>query len=151
MKTKSHDLSTIFETNFVRIYKWGWADLCKASDGSRKTDNWKMSSVSTIARAGVARAPAVVRSSSLPLRCCSRVLSTVTVEKSTIDGATAGKVRKGDLVPLLPHGALTSKPYAFQARPWELRHAESIDVSDGVGSNIRVDFKVWKKGGCPAF
>ncbi|CAM9627692.1 unnamed protein product, partial [Discosporangium mesarthrocarpum] len=44
-------------------------------------------------------------------------------------------------VPLLPYGALTSKPYAFQARPWELRHAESIDVSDGVGSNIRVDFK----------
>lgn len=45
-------------------------------------------------------------------------------------------------VGILPVGALTSKPYAFQARPWELRHAESIDVSDGVGSNIRVDYKV---------
>lgn len=46
-------------------------------------------------------------------------------------------------VDIVPVGALTSKPYAFQARPWELRHAESIDVSDGVGSNIRVDFKVY--------
>ncbi|CAM9703768.1 unnamed protein product [Laminaria digitata] len=45
-------------------------------------------------------------------------------------------------VEIAPVGALTSKPYAFQARPWELRHAESIDVSDGVGSNIRVDYKV---------
>lgn len=45
-------------------------------------------------------------------------------------------------VEIAPVGALTSKPYAFQARPWELRHAESIDVSDGIGSNIRVDFKV---------
>lgn len=48
-------------------------------------------------------------------------------------------------VDILPVGALTSKPYAFQARPWELRHAESIDVSDGVGSNIRVDYKVFLK------
>lgn len=46
------------------------------------------------------------------------------------------------ILDIAPVGALTSKPYAFQARPWELRHAESIDVSDGVGSNIRVDFKV---------
>ena len=45
-------------------------------------------------------------------------------------------------IDIAPVGALTSKPYAFQARPWELRHAESIDVSDGVGSNIRVDYKV---------
>ncbi|CAM9279519.1 unnamed protein product [Hapterophycus canaliculatus] len=44
-------------------------------------------------------------------------------------------------IDIAPVGALTSKPYAFQARPWELRHAESIDVSDGVGSNIRVDYK----------
>lgn len=47
-----------------------------------------------------------------------------------------------EAIDIAPVGALTSKPYAFQARPWELRHAESIDVSDGVGSNIRVDFKV---------
>lgn len=38
-------------------------------------------------------------------------------------------------------GALTSKPYAFTARPWELRSAQAIDWLDGVGSNIRVDFK----------
>nr|AOT84810.1 NADH dehydrogenase subunit 11 [Heterosigma akashiwo]BBE28054.1 NADH dehydrogenase subunit 11 [Heterosigma akashiwo] len=47
----------------------------------------------------------------------------------------------GNLVDLCPVGALTSKPYAFNARPWEIRSVESIDVFDGVGSNIRVDFK----------
>src|SRR5262249_56965943 len=36
-------------------------------------------------------------------------------------------------------GALTSKPYAFQARPWELIKTESVDVMDALGSNIRVD------------
>lgn len=45
----------------------------------------------------------------------------------------------GNLVDLCPVGALTSKPYAFTARPWELKSTESIDVLDGVGSNIRVD------------
>lgn len=56
---------------------------------------------------------------------------------------TAGVVHlHKETIDIAPVGALTSKPYAFQARPWELRHAESIDVSDGVGSNIRVDFKV---------
>lgn len=42
---------------------------------------------------------------------------------------------------LLLTGALTSKPYAFTSRPWELRSVQSIDIFDGVGSNIRVDFK----------
>lgn len=42
---------------------------------------------------------------------------------------------------LLLTGALTSKPYAFTSRPWELRSVQSIDVLDGIGSNIRVDFK----------
>ena len=42
---------------------------------------------------------------------------------------------------LLYAGALTSKPYAFTARPWELRSVQSIDILDGMGSNIRVDFK----------
>lgn len=42
---------------------------------------------------------------------------------------------------LLLTGALTSKPYAFTSRPWELRSANSIDGLDGVGSNIRIDFK----------
>ncbi|KAF7295169.1 NADH-ubiquinone oxidoreductase subunit [Mycena indigotica] len=45
----------------------------------------------------------------------------------------------GNVIDLCPVGALTSKPYAFQARPWELKNTESIDVLDAVGSNIRVD------------
>ena len=45
----------------------------------------------------------------------------------------------GNVIDLCPVGALTSKPYAFAARPWELRKTESIDVMDAVGSNIRVD------------
>lgn len=45
----------------------------------------------------------------------------------------------GNIVDLCPVGALTSKPYAFHARPWELKHTDSVDVFDAVGSNIRVD------------
>ncbi len=45
----------------------------------------------------------------------------------------------GNVVDLCPVGALTSKPYAFAARPWELSHTESIDVMDAVGSAIRID------------
>ncbi len=45
----------------------------------------------------------------------------------------------GNVIDLCPVGALTSRPYAFNARPWELRKTESIDVMDAVGSNIRVD------------
>ena len=45
----------------------------------------------------------------------------------------------GNLIDLCPVGALTSKPYAFTARPWELEKTESIDVFDAVGCNIRVD------------
>lgn len=55
------------------------------------------------------------------------------IEK-TIDSEMSGNV-----IDLCPVGALTSKPYAFQARPWELKKTESIDVLDAVGSNIRVD------------
>jgi NADH-quinone oxidoreductase subunit G len=46
---------------------------------------------------------------------------------------------QGNVVDLCPVGALTSKPYAFAARPWELSKTESIDVMDAVGSAIRVD------------
>ncbi|WP_153768909.1 NADH-quinone oxidoreductase subunit NuoG [Labrenzia sp. CE80] len=46
---------------------------------------------------------------------------------------------QGNVVDLCPVGALTSKPYAFHARPWELIKTESIDVMDAVGSAIRVD------------
>ena len=44
-----------------------------------------------------------------------------------------------NVIDLCPVGALTSKPYAFEARPWELKKTLSIDVSDAVGANIRVD------------
>ncbi len=50
----------------------------------------------------------------------------------------------GNVIDLCPVGALTSKPYAFEARPWELKKTESIDVMDGVGSNIRVDTFGWE-------
>ena len=46
---------------------------------------------------------------------------------------------QGNIIDLCPVGALTSKPYEFKARPWELRKTESIDAMDAVGSNIRVD------------
>src|SRR5438477_864721 len=46
---------------------------------------------------------------------------------------------QGNVVDLCPVGALTSKPYAFAARPWELNKTESIDVMDAIGSAIRVD------------
>jgi NADH-quinone oxidoreductase subunit G len=46
---------------------------------------------------------------------------------------------QGNVIDLCPVGALTSKPYAFQARPWELTKTESIDVMDAVGSAIRID------------
>lgn len=45
----------------------------------------------------------------------------------------------GNVIDLCPVGALTSKPYAFRARPWELKKTESIDVHDALGSNIRID------------
>ena len=45
----------------------------------------------------------------------------------------------GNLIDICPVGALTSKPYAFVARPWELKKTDSIDVLDAVGSAIRVD------------
>jgi len=56
-------------------------------------------------------------------------------------GATLDSEMQGNIVDLCPVGALTSKPYAFTARPWELTKTESIDVMDALGSNIRVDTK----------
>ena len=47
----------------------------------------------------------------------------------------------GNVIDLCPVGALTSKPYAYTARPWELKKTETIDVMDAVGSNIRVDMR----------
>jgi NADH-quinone oxidoreductase subunit G len=45
----------------------------------------------------------------------------------------------GNIIDLCPVGALTSKPYAYTARPWELKKTDSVDVFDAVGTNIRVD------------
>ncbi|HEV2301227.1 MAG TPA: NADH-quinone oxidoreductase subunit NuoG [Stellaceae bacterium] len=50
-----------------------------------------------------------------------------------------GSELSANIIDLCPVGALTSKPYAFLARPWELRKTPSVDVLDAVGSNIRVD------------
>ena len=56
-------------------------------------------------------------------------------------GETLDSNLQGNIIDLCPVGALVSKPYAFTARPWELTKTESIDVMDGLGSNIRVDTK----------
>tara|TARA_X000000950_G_scaffold285064_2_gene389749 strand:+ start:5737 stop:7779 length:2043 start_codon:yes stop_codon:yes gene_type:complete len=50
----------------------------------------------------------------------------------------------GNIIDLCPVGALTSKPYAFIARPWELKKTDSIDLMDAVGSNVRFDTKANK-------
>jgi NADH-quinone oxidoreductase subunit G len=55
--------------------------------------------------------------------------------------ATLDSNLQGNIIDLCPVGALTSKPYAFTARPWELTKTETIDVMDAMGSNIRVDTK----------
>lgn len=63
------------------------------------------------------------------------------MEVSTYVGKTINSEMSGNLVDLCPVGALTSKPYAFTARPWELTKTESIDVHDACGSNIRIDVR----------
>ncbi len=62
-------------------------------------------------------------------------------EITTYMGALIPSNLQGNIIDLCPVGALTSKPYAFTARPWELTKTESIDVMDALGSNIRVDTK----------
>ena len=56
-------------------------------------------------------------------------------------GETLDSNLQGNIIDLCPVGALTSKPYAFNARPWELTKTETIDVMDAICSNIRVDTK----------
>jgi NADH-quinone oxidoreductase subunit G len=63
---------------------------------------------------------------------------TTYLEKSMVSELSA------NVIDLCPVGALTSKPYAFEARPWELKKTESVDVLDAVGSNIRVDTYGWE-------
>ncbi len=62
-------------------------------------------------------------------------------EITTYLNATLDSNLQGNIIDLCPVGALTSKPYAFTARPWELTKTESIDVMDALGANIRVDTK----------
>jgi NADH-quinone oxidoreductase subunit G len=57
---------------------------------------------------------------------------------SYLDQAITSEL-SGNMIDLCPVGALTSKPYAFKGRPWDLTKTESIDVLDAVGSNIRID------------
>jgi NADH-quinone oxidoreductase subunit G len=61
------------------------------------------------------------------------------VEIGTYVEAAITSELSGNLVDVCPVGALTSKPYAFAARPWELTKTDSVDVFDAVGSNIRID------------
>src|SRR5690348_4459033 len=61
------------------------------------------------------------------------------MEIDTYIERSLGSELSANIIDLCPVGALTSKPYAFVARPWELRKTESVDVLDAVGSNIRVD------------
>jgi NADH-quinone oxidoreductase chain G len=72
-------------------------------------------------------------------------LGTLNRGKNTEIGGYVGNLFKseisGTVVDLCPVGALTSKPYSFKARSWELRSVESIDLSDSLGSNINVNFK----------
>ena len=62
-------------------------------------------------------------------------------EITTYLNQTLDSELQGNIIDLCPVGALTSKPYAFSARPWELKKTETIDVMDALGSNIRVDTK----------
>jgi len=61
------------------------------------------------------------------------------MEVGTYVEKTLNTELSGNLVDLCPVGALTSKPYAFIARPWELTKTDSVDVHDAVGANIRID------------
>ena len=61
-------------------------------------------------------------------------------EITTLEKAVSSEL-SGNVIDLCPVGALTSKPYSFVARPWELKKTETIDVLDAIGSNIRVDVR----------
>jgi NADH dehydrogenase (ubiquinone) Fe-S protein 1 len=73
------------------------------------------------------------------------VLGTTLRGKDTEIGTYLEKIftseLSGNVIDLCPVGALTSKPYAFNSRPWELRTGTSIDILDGIGSNLSIDFR----------
>lgn len=60
------------------------------------------------------------------------------MEITTLEKAIQSEI-SGNVIDLCPVGALNSKPYQFQGRPWELTHTDTIDVMDALGSHIRVD------------
>jgi NADH-quinone oxidoreductase subunit G len=60
---------------------------------------------------------------------------------SYLEGALTSEL-SGNVVDLCPVGALVSRPYRFEARPWELRKIPAIDVMDAVGTNIRLDARM---------
>jgi NADH-quinone oxidoreductase subunit G len=60
-------------------------------------------------------------------------------EVGTFIGCAVDSELSGNLVDVCPVGALTNKPYAFKARPWELKKTETVDVHDALGANIRID------------
>jgi len=62
-------------------------------------------------------------------------------EIGTYIGKNLDSELSGNIIDLCPVGALTSKPYAFTARPWEIKTVETVDVHDSVGSNIKINFK----------
>ncbi len=62
-----------------------------------------------------------------------------TMEITTYLEKTLASELSANVIDLCPVGALTSRPYAFTARPWELNKVESVDIMDALGSNIRVD------------
>jgi len=62
-------------------------------------------------------------------------------EIGTYIGGTLKSELSGNVIDLCPVGALTSKPHAFTSRPWEIRSTNSVDTTDGLGSNIRIDFR----------
>jgi len=66
------------------------------------------------------------------------------MEITTFLEKTVESEMSGNVIDLCPVGALTSKPYSYEARPWELNKVETIDIMDAVGSNIRVDSKGWE-------
>ena len=66
------------------------------------------------------------------------------MEITTFLENTVESEMSGNVIDLCPVGALTSKPYSYEARPWELNKVETIDVMDAVGSNIRMDSKGWE-------
>ena len=70
---------------------------------------------------------------------CNRTVTITTYLEESVQSELSGNV-----IDLCPVGALTSKPYVFEARPWELKKTETIDVMDAVGSNIRVDTYGWE-------